>query len=375
MDYAYMIELGEYLNDISIPEIPEATNFWMLRSKGGFFFDEFIKDKFVGLGWNYIDQNTSFSKNNIEYLKEGIQQWYGDKVPMTAINKCNRFINEIKEGDYVVIPSKGSSEIAICKIGIYYEENHDVSKEILIIRKVENGESEIGVIKCPYKKRRKIEVLLKIPTTRLGPHLVKAISSYHGLSDLNEYAFDMLNCIYDCYVYRNSVMFSVNISKNTPIKAREMSKLMCGITEMFCSIVDEENVNITANINSPGKVVTFLENSYNRLAKNKWKIVVLYVAIFGGSAFGFEFNGVAGNVTETIKNIRTMDTEVELEREDLEGKRLDNYLKILELSKATNDDNIDMDEVLKAIEAMEGLNDSLQFKSNAEFAKQKDNKK
>ena len=101
-----------------------------------------------------------------------------------------------------------------------------------------------------------------------------------------------------------------------------MSKLMYGITEMFCSIIDEECINITANINSPGKVVTFLKNCYDKLGKNAWKILLLYVAIFGGSAFGFEFNGIAGSATEIIKEIRTMDIDVALRKEELNEKRL-----------------------------------------------------
>lgn len=367
-----MIKLGECLSAIEIPQISETTSFWMLRSKGGFFYDEFIKESYVGLAWNYIEKNTSFEKNNIEQLKEGIKNWYGDKVPMTAINKCNRFINEIKEGDYVAIPSKGSAEIALCKIGEYFETDYDTSKEILEIKKIENKEAELGTVKCPYKKRRKIEVLLRIKTERLGPHLIRAISSYHGLCDMNPYAIDILNCIYDCYIYQNSVMFSINIAKKTPIKAREMSKLMYGITEMFCSIVDEDCINITANINSPGKIVTFLKNYYDKLGKNAWKILLLYVAIFGGSAFGFEFNGFAGSVTETIREIRTMDTDVALRREELKAKQLDNYLKTVELIKEAGGSDVDIRNALMAIETMESLNESLQFKSNEEFAKQQE---
>jgi hypothetical protein len=367
-----VIELEKRFGVIEIPQIPDTTNFWMLRSKGGFFYEEFIRERFVGLAWNYIEKNTSFEKNNIEQLKEGIKYWYSDKVPMTAINKCNRFINEIKEGDYVAIPSKGSAEIALCRFGEYFETDYDVSKEILEIKKIENKDAELGTVKCPYKKRRKIEVLIRIKTVRLGPHLIRAISSYHGLSDMNSYAIDILNCIYDCYIYQNSVMFSINISKKTPIKAREMSKLMYGITEMFCSIIDEECINITANINSPGKVVTFLKNCYDKLGKNAWKILLLYVAIFGGSAFGFEFNGIAGSATEIIKEIRTMDIDVALRKEELNEKRLDNCLKTVELIKAVGGDDVDIQNALLALETMDSLNESLQFKSNEEFAKQQE---
>lgn len=370
IDQALMIEIGELLNRVEIPIIPEKTNFWMLRSKGGFFYDEFVQKGYVGLGWNYIDKTTSLEENNIEHIKEGIHQWYGDKVPMTAINKCKKFIYDISEGDYAFIPNKGSNEVAICKLGEYYEEAYDVSKELLTIAKVENREAEVGTIKCPYKKRRKIEVLIRISANRLGPHLLKALSSYHGLSDMQSYAIDILNSVYDCYVYKNSIMFSVNVSKTKPIKAREMMRLMYGVTEMFCSIVDEDSITLAANLNSPGKVVAFLKDAYDKLGKNAGKILLIYVVLFGGTAFGFDFNGAIGSTIDIIKEIRTMSVDEEILKEELKGKQLDNYLKTLEVIQVGEEEGIDVDAAIKSIETMEDLNESLQFKSNEEFAKQ-----
>ena len=58
MDYASIIELGDYLNTFKIPNIPDDTNFWLIRSKGGYFYNEFISQKFVALGWNYITKDS-----------------------------------------------------------------------------------------------------------------------------------------------------------------------------------------------------------------------------------------------------------------------------------------------------------------------------
>ncbi len=80
----------------------------------------------------------------------------------------------------MAIPSKGSAEIALCRFGEYFETDYDVLKEIVEIKKIENKDAELGTVKCPYNKRRKIEALLRIRAERLGPHLIRAISSYHG---------------------------------------------------------------------------------------------------------------------------------------------------------------------------------------------------
>ena len=46
--------------DFQIPEIPSDTRFWMIRTKKGYFYQEFLEKKFVALAWNTITQSTNF---------------------------------------------------------------------------------------------------------------------------------------------------------------------------------------------------------------------------------------------------------------------------------------------------------------------------
>ncbi len=108
MDYAPLIKIGGYINDFSIPDISEETKFWLIRTMSGYFYKEFVEKKFVALGWNYINKETSFSEKNIEILKDRIKEGYSDRRPGVSISKCKRFIGEVKPGDYVIIPNAGS---------------------------------------------------------------------------------------------------------------------------------------------------------------------------------------------------------------------------------------------------------------------------
>ena len=57
----------------NIPKIDEDTNFWMIRTKRGFFFDEFVTQGFIAIGWNSITGSmvsTSLSKYQTDRLKE-----------------------------------------------------------------------------------------------------------------------------------------------------------------------------------------------------------------------------------------------------------------------------------------------------------------
>ena len=177
-------------------------------------------------------------------------------------------------------------------------------------------------MKCPYKKRRKVEVLLRVSTDRIGYHLLRAMASYHGLNNLDDYATDVLNCVYDAYLYENNIMFSINVAKTEAIKAREISRLMFGISELFCEFVNEDAVSIAVNLNSPGKVI-------------------------------------------------------EMQEEDLKGKKLENYLKALEIIEATEDSEMDIDKNVRNIEFLQQVGIDLNFETNEIFSKphEHDNKK
>lgn len=135
MNEVTLIEMGQYLKEFEIPDIPEDTNFWLVRTMSGYFYEEFIDEGYVALGWNYITQNTSFDDKNIKILKDDIKERYGDKRPGVAVNKCIKFIETVKSGDYVLIPNAKSTEVTIGILGEYYEEDYDYIKELIADKK------------------------------------------------------------------------------------------------------------------------------------------------------------------------------------------------------------------------------------------------
>lgn len=57
-----------YSEVLDIKNIKDSINFWLVRSKGGVFYDEFKREKYIALGWNYID-----SKNIYESSEEKLK--------------------------------------------------------------------------------------------------------------------------------------------------------------------------------------------------------------------------------------------------------------------------------------------------------------
>ncbi|MBS6396688.1 MAG: hypothetical protein KH452_06005 [Clostridiales bacterium] len=365
MDLAAQNKFFEYLHNFQIREIPEDTNFWMIRSKSGYFYDEFVQEEFIALGWNYIQKDTVIDSQTIETLKTGIKDRYGDKVPMTAINKCKRFITELKAGDYVVIPNSGSSKIAIGIVGEYYEiADLDYTKELIDIKKIENKECQITEIKCPYKKRRAIEVILQIPTNKVGYNVLRSLSSYHGLSCMNDYAIDILNCIYDCYGYKGDLIFNLNVGKEEPIRPREVAGLMYGVTSFFGGTFDEEDLSVSLNLNSPGKVTEKLKGGFNKLKRSAIPLAAIYIAVVGGSGLGFELPGVLG----FIKQAKTLDIEVEKEKAELDSLQLENLEKVLKIIEEAENEGINVDEALNGLDTLQGLKETLYIQDNSTFA-------
>lgn len=86
MNEAALIEMGEYLRNIKIPDVSDNTNFWLIRTMKGYFYDEFINQNYVALGWNFVTQNTSFDKMNIEILMKSTA--FHLCAPASAIPHC-----------------------------------------------------------------------------------------------------------------------------------------------------------------------------------------------------------------------------------------------------------------------------------------------
>ena len=361
-------KLIQALNSIEIPKIPDDTQFWLIRTQGGVFYNEYIANGFVALGWNLIDRASKIDDSEkLKELRATIVELYNEKRPGSAINKCERFIKEVQEGDIVMIPNSGSTEFSICRVGEYYEvPDYSPEFEIAEIKKVDNGKNSV---KCPYKKRRKISLLLKISAKRLGLKLTNAASNYHGISCFNTYAEDILNCVYNCYEYKGDINYTINIAKQCDISARDFSTLLDCISGLFCEIVtDEQSVSISVNLNSPGRLRVKLKSACRFLKKRVAPFLLAYIIIFGGSGFGFEFDGIVNDVIDAIKKGKTISTDIQLAEAQLQGMQIDNYQKYIDLIKACNDADIDLDVVIKQMENANELWSLLQLENNLVFA-------
>lgn len=344
--------------------VDESTRFWMIRTKKGYFYHEFITKNFVALAWNIISSETDFSPSSQELLNDSILLNYHEiKRPTLVVNKCKSFINEIKPNDILVIPSEGSKYITFAYAGEYYEESSKTYElEQNIIQRIENKEVLINEISCPYKKRRRIVPIRTIRGDVVNYHLYKAISSYHGISNLDSYKTIILDHIYNCYSFNNMTRIVFHVTKTEAITSKEFSGFLYGINSILsASGIDEHNISTQASVHSEGDIVftilkegiTFLSNHYI------WFIAI--AAILGGGKFlSVELPGLP----KIIKDFMSIKSEKEVQEANLKGLQLENYKKALELKEKMLADNVSVSElenILHHLETVSECSSSMQI--------------
>ena len=225
-------------------------------------------------------------------------------MPGTALNKCRRFIDEIKSGDIAMIV--GRSEIAFATIGDYYEVDSNATtadKELEIHAQIEDG-TYLG-LNCPYKKRRHISVISKVDLGAAPPMVYKClVSNRHSLSSLNEYADAILSCCYDLSFYSERLIIKYHVRQPRDINPFDFSLF----TLSMADLISDERCALSGkyNLNSEGDVVFFLTNFGQDivpfLKDNLVPIVLGYFILFGGKAAGIEFPSSIEKIKEVVSD-------------------------------------------------------------------------
>lgn len=320
-------------NDIlSIEDISEDTNFWLVRTNGGRFYTEYKEDSFIALGWNYVDSENVYEndEDELKQLKEELERIYEKKKGGTIFNKCVRFIDEMSEGDIVMVPNAENEEVFFARVGDYYEEEIDYIREIEVLKRL-NDKEDYGIqLKCPYKKRRNIEVIKVIKGCRLNPNLFRALASSHGISNINKYSDFVLSSIHNLYIRNNKLNLVVNIEQTEGIDGKEFSSLVYNLCDILTLGEEEVKVTTQANINSPGDIVTIVEvanNIYDYLRDNWIMLFLAYGALAGIKIGPIQINSLPEAIMKWIKD----SSEVKNKNAVTDGVKLDNDIKKLEL--------------------------------------------
>ena len=224
------MDILEYFS--SIPSIDKNTSFWMVRAKRGFFFDEFLREEFIAIGWQLLKKSTlsiSLTSSQSKHLKKQIKDVYNESKPGTALNKCERFCYQVKEGDIAVLVD--NRRVAFAQIGEYYESadpNLTVELEKEIHKQIEKANPNLDSFACPYIKRRKISVIRVLNAEdTVSPYLQSAMArNWHSLSDLNEYAELILSGCFDTFLYKGRLTMTFRVTQRDDINVLDLASFV-----------------------------------------------------------------------------------------------------------------------------------------------------
>ena len=348
------------LLNFEVKQIPSDIRFWMIRTKKGYFYNEFVSLNYVAAAWNTVTSETSFSEATLDTLNQRIKEDYSEiKRPTFVVNKCKSFIHDIKVGDILIIPSASSKFVTFAYAGEYYEDDTKTYElELDVISRIENKDINIDDVVCPYKKRRKIIPIRTISGESLNHHLFKSISSYHGITNLDSLGPIILDHLYNCYSYNDNTRLVFHVTKPGQITSKEFSGFLYSINSILsASGIDEMAISTQASVHSEGDIVFTIKEIYNLLSNNYLSLVAIAVVLGGGKFLTVELPGIPN----VIKNILSIKTEHEKHKEELKGIKLDNMNKAIEFYDKLSKSGVSLETLENSVDILTNCRDTMQI--------------
>lgn len=276
---AHLEAIDEFIEEL--PFVSKEVNYWLVRTSGGDFYDDFIKGNYIAIGYdriNLLDVKTSFSEDKLKFigsLSNIIKSRYKDseKRPGFSASQIIKFVTEIKKGDIVLIPDQNSNNI-------YYGE---VSETATYLQEGPEFEGD----QCPYRKRKRVSWIKSQPRWKMEPSLYKLLFSHTAITAANSYSDQINQVLYSFYIKEDVAHLILNVKAENHVKANDlfhMGGLTLALFDEFCE--EEElpfnssNFNVKLNVQSPG----FIDLSGVDVSG----IILLGVIIVGIVGGGFE---------------------------------------------------------------------------------------
>lgn len=249
-------ETEKLLSANGVEIIEDSVNYWFIRTSSGTNFEKFYFNNYVAIGWDKLNNLEELKGISHDKLKEAVIASYSDdQRPGSTAAQILKFVNEVKIGDYILIPGTNCDIIAfgIVESDVYlYEPTFE-----------DQIDSLFDGSKIDFLKRRNVKWITESPIkrNRIDPLLIPIIYSYGTIVDANPYSDYINRTLYNLY-YRNGKLHSIfNIERKDNIPVYELNSFINNIfntIDLFSQITDEEvdkeELSIKASINSPGPV-------------------------------------------------------------------------------------------------------------------------
>lgn len=286
-----------------IPHISTTRKYWLVRTQGGLYYEDFRSENFIAVGYNNIrledivDAKKKVPTHPENYLAEIIKARIADeKQPKYSAKQLLKFVYDIKEGDIVLIPSANSKSISI---GEVTSSVVALSTEAPYVAPVKGQHK-----KCPFIKRKPVKWLKEVRRAQLDPLLYKLLFSHHFISDGSAYENIIDSMLHDFYIKGKSTYLILDVATKKDIEARvffdtgsSLLNLVDGFAQQYGVDLDSSGVDVKINLRSPGKIELKSRTFGAAL------IMGLLVVGVNGGGFTYEGGGLKINTDGLIKNL------------------------------------------------------------------------
>lgn len=256
----------ERINDYVL-NVSHDIHYWMVRTMGGDFYQDFIKGGFIAIGYNEIPLKDIESINledqtAINQLRKKVNEIYQPARPGHIVSQLLRFCRQINVGDVIVLPGHSSFEVSLCRVkGKVYEE-HDIDNQLN---------------ECQFIKRIPIEVVRTTTRLALPPKAQLMFNSRHPISNIDDYATYIDNSMMDYYEKGDETHVVLKIDTDEEVSASSFFDFynLMSITENFCK---ENNITGTAR-ETAMKVQMESKGLLHFISSNKHYLALLALGI------------------------------------------------------------------------------------------------
>lgn len=261
-------ELKAVFEEYNIQVLPSNPNYWLIRTEGGSFYQTFVTEGYVSIGFEKINLDD-IAQLKRDDLKNIIKELHPDsKRPGIILNSLYRFSKEVKIGDIIIIPSKNSRNLCI---------GQATSKAYQIAEKIKKEEIEDEIY--TYQKRIDVKWIAEISKNNFDIYVFRLLNTHQCILNINSYRNIINRMIFPFYYQDGAIHVSLYVSSHKPISLSSTNNLLAlpvklaKLYEDFTGdIIDKENISLKSTINSPGSIEVFGS--------------VIPLVIFGAFVFG-----------------------------------------------------------------------------------------
>jgi restriction system protein len=257
------------------PEIAESARYWFFRTDGGSLFEPFITSQCIAIGYPSISMGTLTALQNDQKSKKALavqikRADVSEERPGLAARQLLIFARVMKEGDFIIIPSTSSHQLAI---GVITGTNPFESRLLYNGKEFEN-----------FKKQRKVHWLTRVQRESVNPNLYRMLFAHQTITDVTSWGQWIDTLLFDFFKKGPKYHYVLGINQSGGINARDLFHLwidLFDLAESFASTIgvteDTSKVDTRINLNSPGDVELI-----THAAKFIFVIGAIVVALVGG---------------------------------------------------------------------------------------------